>query len=138
MKYIRVEIHYEATFDRWTGRLHAYYGAADPYSVDANTFIIGPTGMSATNVGEQYQFDDGASEYSGVFVVWDDTDMENIAMRGGAPLDAYYNALIVRSTYGLPNKTTYFTDLDRDATVQWSAWDYGQVTHAIGAVGVDK
>jgi hypothetical protein len=138
VKYIRVEIHYEATFDRWTGRLHAYYGAADPYSVDANTFIIGPTGMSATNVGEQYQFDDGASEYSGVFVVWDDTDMENIAMRGGAPLDAYYNALIVRSTYGLPNKTTYFTDLDRDATVQWSAWDYGQVTHAIGAVGVDK
>jgi hypothetical protein len=138
VKYIRVEIHYEATTDQWTGRLHAYYGAADPYSVDANTFTIGPTAMSSTTIGTQYQFDDGASEYSGVFIVWDDTDMENIAMRGGAPTDAKYNALIVRSTYGLPNKTTYFTDLDRDATVQWAAWDYGQVTHAIGAVGADK
>jgi len=144
-KYLRIEVDYDAGAGiggSWSAKLHVYYGAGPNFSVDASTFTISSVDMVDTVIGGVgYQFDDGATHYSGVFIVWDNNDMEDIRYRLGAPTagDAEYNQLIVNGArYGMPNGGSLYAGLDRDATAQWAAWDYGQVTHVIGAVGVDK
>jgi hypothetical protein len=158
LKYLYVEIKYDAVLDEWRGRLYGYrdVGAAgEPYTATTPLYIFyaaGPTypflDMVDTNIDTRYEFNDGGPSgdgtgtqtYFGCGVSWNNPEMTDIQLRkSGNALagDATYQALIVRSGTGWPDGASPFNALGRDNIAEMTAWDYNEITHVIMATGND-